>query len=103
MLVLDEADKCFQAGEMWLALRLCEMGLKFYSVYDGRALREELQGLGYKFTSQTDSEVIVHLIHHYLTAVSDLLEAVRQAVRRLDGAYALAVIATGENERILLL
>ena len=28
---LDEADKCFQAGEMWLALRLCEMGLKFYS------------------------------------------------------------------------
>ena len=65
------------------------------------ALREELQGLGYKFTSQTDSEVIVHLIHHYLTAVSDLLEAVRQAVRRLDGAYALAVIATGENERII--
>jgi glucosamine--fructose-6-phosphate aminotransferase (isomerizing) len=65
------------------------------------ALREELQGLGYTFTSQTDSEVIVHLIHHYLTAVSDLLEAVRQAVRRLDGAYALAVIATGENERII--
>ena len=65
------------------------------------ALREELQGLGYTFTSQTDSEVIVHLIHHYLTQVSDLLEAVRQAVRRLDGAYALAVIATGENERII--
>lgn len=65
------------------------------------ALREELQRLGYTFTSQTDSEVIVHLIHHYLTEVSDLLEAVRQAVRRLDGAYALAVIATGENERII--
>ena len=65
------------------------------------ALREELQGLGYTFTSQTDSEVIVHLIHHYLAEVSDLLEAVRQAVRRLDGAYALAVIATGENERII--
>ncbi len=65
------------------------------------ALREELQGLGYTFTSQTDSEVIVHLIHYYLTQVSDLLEAVRQAVRRLDGAYALAVIATGENERII--
>jgi glucosamine--fructose-6-phosphate aminotransferase (isomerizing) len=65
------------------------------------ALREELQRLGYTFTSQTDSEVIVHLIHHYLTEVSDLLEAVRQALRRLDGAYALAVIATGENERII--
>ena len=65
------------------------------------ALREELQGLGYTFTSQTDSEVIVHLIHHFLAEVSDLLEAVRQAVRRLDGAYALAVIATGENERII--
>ena len=65
------------------------------------ALREELQGLGYTFTSQTDSEVIVHLIHHYLAEVSDLLEAVRQAVRRLAGAYALAVIATGENERII--
>ena len=65
------------------------------------ALREELQGLGYTFTSQTDTEVIVHLIHHYLAEVSDLLEAVRQAVRRLDGAYALAVIATGENERII--
>ena len=64
-------------------------------------LREELQGLGYTFTSQTDTEVIVHLIHHYLAEVSDLLEAVRQAVRRLDGAYALAVIATGENERII--
>ena len=65
------------------------------------ALREELQGFGYTFTSQTDTEVIVHLIHHYLAEVSDLLEAVRQAVRRLDGAYALAVIATGENERII--
>ena len=65
------------------------------------ALREELQGLGYTFTSQTDSEVIVHLIHHYLTQTTDLLGAVRQAARRLDGAYALAVIATGENERII--
>lgn len=64
-------------------------------------LREELQGLGYTFASQTDSEVIVHLIHYYLIQAPDLLEAVRQAVRRLEGAYALAVIASGENERII--
>ena len=65
------------------------------------ALRAELQGLGYEFFSQTDSEVIVHLIHYYLSQQPDLLEAVRQAVRRLEGAYALAVIASGENERII--
>ena len=65
------------------------------------ALRMELQELGYEFFSQTDSEVIVHLIHHYLSQQPDLLEAVRQAVRRLEGAYALAVIASGENERII--
>ena len=53
----------------------------------------ELQELGYQFFSQTDSEVIVHLIHHYLSTQPDLLEAVRQAVRRLEGAYALAAIA----------
>ena len=65
------------------------------------ALRAELQELGYEFFSQTDSEVIVHLIHYYLSQQPDLLEAVRQAVRRLEGAYALAVIASGENERII--
>jgi glucosamine--fructose-6-phosphate aminotransferase (isomerizing) len=65
------------------------------------ALRQELQGLGYTFTSQTDSEVIVHLIHRHLSQALDLREAVRQAVRRLEGAYALAVIASGENERII--
>ena len=65
------------------------------------ALRQELQGLGYTFTSQTDSEVIVHLIHRHLSQALDLLEAVRQAVRRLEGAYALAVLASGENERII--
>ena len=65
------------------------------------ALRAELQERGYEFFSQTDSEVIVHLIHYYLSQQPDLLEAVRQAVRRLEGAYALAVIASGENERII--
>ncbi len=65
------------------------------------ALRQELKALGYVFTSETDSEVIVHLIHHYLQNKQDLLDAVRQAVRRLDGAYALAVISAGEHQRMI--
>ena len=65
------------------------------------ALRQELKDLGYVFGSETDSEVIVHLIHHHLHSKRDLLEAVRQAVRRLDGAYALAVIASGEDQRVI--
>jgi glucosamine--fructose-6-phosphate aminotransferase (isomerizing) len=65
------------------------------------ALRQELVELGYAFTSETDSEVVVHLIHYYFQSNRDLLEAVRQAVRRLDGAYALAVIAAGEHQRVI--
>lgn len=65
------------------------------------ALRQELKDHGYVFKSETDSEVIVHLIHHHLQSNLDLLEAVRQAVRRLDGAYALAVIASGEHQRVI--
>ena len=65
------------------------------------ALRQELKELGYVFSSETDSEVIVHLIHHYLQNKQDLLDAVRQAVRRLDGAYALAVISAGEQQRMI--
>jgi len=44
-------------------------------------LREELQAAGYEFTSQTDTEVIAHLVDHLYSG--DLYEAVRQAVRRL--------------------
>jgi glucosamine--fructose-6-phosphate aminotransferase (isomerizing) len=43
------------------------------------ALREELQRQGYEFRSQTDSEVVAHLVHHYWQDNVDLLEAVRQA------------------------
>jgi glucosamine--fructose-6-phosphate aminotransferase (isomerizing) len=64
-------------------------------------LREELQQQGYEFRSQTDSEVVAHLVHHYWRDNVDLLEAVRQAVRRLEGAYAIAVIAGGEFNRII--
>jgi len=65
-------------------------------------MRRKLRLLGYEFTSETDSEVIAHLIHsHRLPGVS-LLEAVRRSVRELEGAYAIAVIAEGEKDRMVV-
>ena len=63
-------------------------------------LREELQSQGYVFASDTDSEVIVHLIHNCL-GDGGLLHAVRRAVKRLDGAYAIAVCWADEPDRIV--
>ncbi|WP_374619973.1 glutamine--fructose-6-phosphate transaminase (isomerizing) [Pandoraea sp.] len=61
-------------------------------------LRDELRGLGYAFVSQTDTEVIAHLVHHLLSngAAGDLFQAVRLATRRLKGAYAIAVFRKQE-------
>ena len=61
-------------------------------------LRTELKGLGYSFTSETDTEVIAHRIHHHLSASSDLFQAVRKTVAELQGAYALAVICESDPE-----
>ncbi|HEX2197577.1 MAG TPA: glutamine--fructose-6-phosphate transaminase (isomerizing) [Burkholderiales bacterium] len=55
------------------------------------ALRAELQAQGYRFESQTDTEVIAHLVHSLFDG--DLLAAVGRAVRRLEGAYAIAVLS----------
>ena len=63
-------------------------------------LREELEATGYKFASDTDSEVIVHLVHSHL-GESGLLGAVRRAVKRLEGAYALAVCCKEAPDRIV--
>ncbi len=65
-------------------------------------LREELKKLGYKFTSETDTEVIAHRVHHHLQAQKDLFKAVRATVAELEGAYALAVVSEEEPERIVL-
>ncbi len=62
-------------------------------------LRAELQALGYKFESQTDTEVIAHLVHHLYR--DDLLQAVRSAVKRLQGAYAIAVVSRHEPHRVV--
>ena len=62
-------------------------------------LRTELQAVGYLFESQTDTEVIAHLVHHLYHG--DLLETVQQAVKRLKGAYAIAVFCRDEPHRIV--
>ena len=63
--------------------------------------RERLRGLGYVFESQTDTEVIAHLIQHYLKADGDLLHATQRAVRELTGAYAIAVVSRREPGRFI--
>ena len=66
------------------------------------AQRERLQQLGYAFESQTDTEVIAHLIHHYLKQGDDLLAALQRAVKELHGAYALAVVSRKEPGRMVV-
>lgn len=65
------------------------------------AQREKLRALGYTFESQTDTEVIAHLIHHHLGSAGDLLTALQHTVKELTGAYALAVVSQAEPERFV--
>jgi glutamine---fructose-6-phosphate transaminase (isomerizing) len=62
-------------------------------------LRAELRGRGYEFQSQTDTEVIAHLVHSLYHG--DLLEAVRGAVQRLHGAYAIAVLSSKDPHTVV--
>ena len=65
------------------------------------ALRERLQALGYVFSSDTDTEVIVHLLEHKLQSLDDLADALKAAVAELHGAYGLAVISAKQPDRLL--
>ena len=76
---------------------------KFAVVHNGIienyiALREELISKGYRFESQTDTEVVVHLIEMYYTG--DLKKAVIKASSRLQGSYALGVVCSDEPETV---
>ncbi len=64
-------------------------------------LRERLKGLGYVFTSDTDTEVIVHLLHHKLQDTPDLAAALKATVKELHGAYGLAVISAKQPDRLI--
>jgi len=62
-------------------------------------LRAELKAAGYQFTSQTDTEVIAHLVDHLYGG--DLFDTVQQAVKRLTGAFAIAVFCRDEPHRVV--
>ncbi|POF41170.1 glutamine--fructose-6-phosphate transaminase (isomerizing) [Pseudomonas laurylsulfativorans] len=65
------------------------------------ALREQLKALGYVFTSDTDTEVIAHLLNHKLKDLSDLTVALKATVKELHGAYGLAVISAQQPDRLV--
>ncbi len=65
-------------------------------------IRSELKGQGYEFVSETDTEVVVHLIHRELQSRSSLKEAVSAAISILDGAYALAVLCQAFPDEIVV-
>ena len=66
------------------------------------ALRADLTAKGYKFTSETDTEVIAHRIHLHTQSSPDLFTAVRRTVAELKGAYALAVMSETDTDCIVL-
>ena len=64
-------------------------------------LREELQAAGYKFESQTDSEVIVHLLDRELKKGLPLVDALKASIEFLEGAYAICVVSSKEPDKIV--
>lgn len=63
--------------------------------------RERLSDLGYTFTSQTDTEVIAHLIHYYHAKGEHLLSSVKLAIKELTGAFAISVISIKEPNSMI--
>ncbi|MET0509242.1 MAG: glutamine--fructose-6-phosphate transaminase (isomerizing) [Burkholderiaceae bacterium] len=81
-------------------------GLDVSVVHNGiienhEALRYDLRSKGYEFHSQTDTEVIAHLVHSLVALGLPLFEAVSQATARLEGAYAIAVISSRQPEIVV--
>ena len=64
--------------------------------------RDRLKALGYQFYSQTDTEVIAHLVHYYYQQSQDLFTAVKQAIAELTGAYAISVIALDNPQQMVV-
>ncbi|MFZ5834278.1 MAG: glutamine--fructose-6-phosphate transaminase (isomerizing) [Pseudomonadota bacterium] len=64
-------------------------------------LRAELEAKGHVFASETDTEVIAHLVHDGIKAGRSPREAAAQAFQRLQGAFALALIFAGENNLMI--
>ena len=64
-------------------------------------LRKRLKQENYQFNSDTDTEVIVHLIHKYLNGGKNLLKAVQNATQDLEGAFALAILHKNHPKRLI--
>ncbi|MBN9460663.1 MAG: glutamine--fructose-6-phosphate transaminase (isomerizing) [Burkholderiales bacterium] len=84
----------------------CNDGVEVSVVHNGiienhDALRRRLEAGGYRFASDTDTEVIAHLVHSHLAAGLDLFAAVQKAVRELEGAYAIAAICRKEPNTVV--
>lgn len=66
-----------------------------------KLLMEKLVELGHKFVSQTDTEVVVHLIEQFLTTEPTLEDAVREAMKRVEGTYGLVVLSKREPDKLI--
>ena len=64
-------------------------------------LKALLNKQGYTFLSDTDTEVIAHLVHHFYRETNDLLESVDQAIAKLDGAYAIGVVSSNHPDQLI--
>ena len=67
-----------------------------------QALRDFLEKLGYEFLSQTDTEVITHLVHHELKTSDTLLSAVQKTVKQLEGAYGTVVMDSTDKDSVIV-
>src|SRR5581483_5473296 len=65
-------------------------------------MRSRLTQLGYRFVSDTDTEVVAHLVHYYFKQTGDLLSATHRTVGELQGAYAIAVVSQDDPERMIV-
>ena len=65
-----------------------------------RELKEELIQKGYHFQSETDSEVVVHLLDDYYDG--DIFEAVKKVLKRIEGSYALCIVSTLEPNKVIV-
>ena len=84
----------------------CSCDNKISVVHNGiienyKELRLELQQEGHTFKSETDTEIIPHLIEKYMNEGNDLLKSTQLTINRLIGSYALAVICTEEPDKII--
>ncbi|HNZ06516.1 MAG: glutamine--fructose-6-phosphate transaminase (isomerizing) [Candidatus Cloacimonetes bacterium] len=64
-------------------------------------LKQRLKELGHKFYSDTDTEVIVHLIEQYMSSTSCLEDAVREAMKRVEGTYGLVVLSKDNPDKLI--